>query len=185
MKRAALSSVCGVLVAALSWGTACARQKTVDPVNEPTIDYVAPAQQKIDAELPDPMPPIPEAAALREFEVSATTSNRFGIDPASLLVRGKRIVQFTLVVTSPRGVRNIGYEAIDCQRGEVRLLAIGRDGQGWSPVQTISWRPVRNGDTVNAQYRELARSWCDGGGAAGAAPELLRRLNTEPPRYRY
>ena len=65
------------------------------------------------------------------------------------------------------------------------MLATGRDGQGWSPVQTIGWRPVRNGDRVNAHYRELARSWCDGGAVAGTAPELLRRLNTEPARYRY
>lgn len=185
MKRAALAAtLSGALVAAAFYGPAGARQQASDPVNNPTIDFVTPDRQKLDALLPNPMPPIPDASALQEFEVSATSRNRFGIDPASLLVRDKRIVQFTLVVTSPRGVRNIGYEAIDCEHGQVRLMAIGRDGHGWSPVQTVSWRPVGNGDTVNAQYRELARSWCEGSGAAGAAPELLRRLNAVPLRYR-
>ena len=172
--------------ASLAPGAQSAAQAPADdPVNDPTIDYVAPDRPQVRAGLPDPMPPIPDSEALREFSVSAASSNRFGVDPASLHVIGKRFIQFTLVVTSPRGVRNIGYEAIDCERHESALMATGRDGAGWSPVQPVSWRPLNRGDTVNPAQRELARSWCEGGVAAGAPRELLRRLAAVPPRYRY
>ena len=170
-------------LAAMFAAAPAAAQSSPDPVNNPTIDYDAPERERIDAQLPHPMPAIPATSALREFQAGATSPNTFGVDPASLNVRGKRIVQFTLVVTSPRGLRNIGYEALDCERGQVRLLATGRDGGGWSPVGAGSWRPVRNGDTVNGHYRELYRSWCDGGKLAGAPRELLRRLDAVPQRY--
>ena len=161
-------------------------QRAADPVNNPTIEYDAPERKDVEAMLPDPMPAIPADDALKEVTVSATTRNRFGIDPASIAVFGNRIVQFTMVVTSPNGVRNIGYEAIDCGNGQGALLAIGRDGHGWSPVAKPAWRPLFTGDTVNAHRRELARAWCEGTGTAGAEPRaLLRRLDTLPQQYRY
>ncbi len=132
-------------------------QSIPDPVNNPTIDYVAPERKKVEAALPEKMPPIPAEGATKSFEVSATTRNRFGVDPASILILDRRIVQYTVVITSPSGVRNIGYEALDCGNGRAALLAIGRDGQGWSPVARPDWRPVVAGDTLTAHRRELAR----------------------------
>jgi len=161
-------------------------QSTPDPVNNPTIDYVAPDRKKVEAALPDTMPPIPAAGATKAFEVSATSRNRFGVDPASIVVLDRRIVQYTIVITSPSGVRNIGYEAIDCGNGSAALLAIGRDGQGWSPVARPDWRPVVAGDTLNAHRRELARMWCAGAGTSEGNPRaLLRRFDVTPQHYRY
>lgn len=179
--RAALAPA---LLAALVSSTAFAQ--TPDPVNNPTIDYVAPERKKVEAALPETMPPIPAEGATKAFEVSATSRNRFGLDPASILVLDRRIVQYTIVITSPSGVRNIGYEAIDCGNGRAALLAIGRDGQGWSPVSRPDWRPVVAGDTLNAHRRELARTWCAGSGTSDGTPrELLRRLDITPQHYRY
>jgi hypothetical protein len=172
-----------VLGLALLAGPAAGRSP--DPVNNPTIDFEAPEREQVGPEAPSTLPAIPPDHALHAFEAGATSPNSFGVDPVSLLVRGDSIVQFTLVVTSPRGVRNISYEALDCERAQVRLMAIGRDGQGWSPAQSANWRPVRNGDTVNAHYRELYRNWCDGGLVAAAPPQLLRRLGSLPQRYQY
>jgi hypothetical protein len=159
------------------------RAPAADPVNNPTIDYSAPERQRVEAALPDPMPAVPGESALRPFYVSATTTNSFGIDPASVRVLGHRIIQFTLVVTSRRGVRNIGYDAIDCETGQFQMLAFGRDGEGRSPVLDPQWRALLTGDTVNAQYRELSRLWCDGSAAAAQPAELLRRLDAVPKRY--
>lgn len=161
-------------------------QSIPDPVNNPTIDYVAPERKKVEAALPEKMPPIPAEGATKSFEVSATTRNRFGVDPASILILDRRIVQYTVVITSPSGVRNIGYEALDCGNGRAALLAIGRDGKGWSPVARPDWRPVVAGDTLNAHRRELARMWCAGAGTSdGTARELLRRFDLTPQHYRY
>ena len=158
-------------------------RRAPDPVNHPTIDYDAPERQRAQPALPDSMPPIPEDGKLRSFYVSPTTTNSFEVDPASLRVIGHRIIQFTLVATSRRGVRNISYDAIDCESGQFQMLALGRDGEGWSQVSKPQWRAVRTGDTVNDPYRELARTWCDGGAAAGEPAELLRRLDAVPQRY--
>lgn len=161
-------------------------QSTPDPVNNPTIDYVAPERKKVEAALPKEMPAIPADDALKTFEVSATSRNRSGVDPASILILDRRIVQYTIVITSPSGVRNIGYEALDCGQGRAALLAIGRDGQGWSPVARPDWRPVVAGDTLNSHRRELARMWCAGTGTSDGTPrELLRRIDLTPQHYRY
>jgi hypothetical protein len=180
-----LAAVALAALAAAPLADAAAQSRAPDPINEPTIDFQAPAKKRVSTALPDPMPPIPPASALRSFQVSAATQNSFGIDPQSLLVRDRRTIQYTLVITSPRGVRNIGYEAIDCEQGKVALLATGRDGAGWTPVSAPNWRPVARGDTVNTHHRELAGSWCQGGGAAGEPDELLRRLTAVPEHYLY
>lgn len=176
-----------LLVACLNAGAGSAFARTApDPVNNPTIDYVAPERSRTRAALPENMPAIPAETSLEGFEVSATSRNRFGVDPASMLILDRRIVQYTVVITSPSGVRNIAYEAIDCAQGRAALLAIGRDGQGWSPVARPDWRPVFEGDTVNSHRRELARAWCAGSGTSeGAAGDLLRRLRITPQHYRY
>jgi hypothetical protein len=174
------------LIAALALPAVLAAQPIVDPVNNPTIDFVAPERKRVEARLPDPMPNIPASAALKGFEVSAVSRNRFGVDPASVLVLDTRIVQYTMVVTSPSGVRNIGYEALDCARGQAALLAIGRDGEGWQPVSTPDWRPVSDGDTVNSHRRELAKLWCAGSGTSETTPRaLLRRFDVTPQHYRF
>ena len=175
-----------LLILALTPEAAPRAQPAPDPVNNPTIDYVAPERKQVQARLPDPMPGIPAAGQLKTFEVSAVSRNRFGIDPASLQVLDSRIAQYTIVVTSPSGVRNIGYEAIDCSRGRAALLAIGRDGEGWSPVARPDWRPVSDGDTVNSHRRELAKLWCSGAGTSDPTPGgLLRRFDLTPQHYRY
>jgi len=178
--------IAGAFAALAALAPGVLAQQVADPVNNPTIDYVAPERKKVEAALPDPMPAIPADGALEAFEVSATSRNRFGVDPASILVLDRKIVQYTIVVTSPSGVRNIGYEALDCGQGRAALLAIGRDGQGWSPVARPDWRPVIDGDTLNAHRRELARMWCAGSGTSDGTPRaLLRRLEVTPQHYRY
>ncbi|MFA7664761.1 MAG: CNP1-like family protein [Burkholderiaceae bacterium] len=174
------------LATALLAAGGASAQRIDDPVNDPRIDYVAPERKAVSAALPDPMPAIPAERALKAFEVSATSRNRFGIDPASLQIRSHRIVQYTLVITSPAGVRNIGYEALDCSKGQAALLAIGRDGEGWTAVTKPTWRPVGAGDTVNAHRLVLARLWCQGAGTSDGTPGgLLQRFDITPQHYRY
>ncbi|MCM5570718.1 CNP1-like family protein [Burkholderiaceae bacterium FT117] len=170
----------------LAFAGAAAAQPSLDPVNNPTIDYVAPEPDRVNAALPEAMPALPPEKGLKRIEVSATTRNRFAVDPASVSVLGRKIVQFTIVATSPSGVRNIGYEAIDCSRGQAALLAIGRDGKGWTPVGRPMWRPITADDTVNGYRRELARAWCEGAGTASDKPaDMMARLDLVPQQYRY
>jgi hypothetical protein len=157
-------------------------QTSPDPVNNPKIDFFAPTQADVAALLPDPMPAIPADRALKDFQASAATSNRYGIDPASVVVRDLKVIQFTLVITSPRGARNITYEAIHCERRETMLMAIAGP-QGWSALKSPRWRPVPIGDTLNSHLRELDRTWCEGGTAVAPASDLPGRLQAPSRQY--
>lgn len=131
----------------------------------------------IEVTLPDPMPAVPPPERTVGFYVSPTTTNRFAIDPQSLGIDEGKVVRFTLVVTSSSGVRNVSYEAIACDRGEQRLLAIARTDGSWVVLRNSQWRPLDVDDQRNRQMPELYGRFCDGGGAAATTPAgLLERL---------
>ncbi len=135
----------------------------------------------VDAVLPDPLPKVPAPQDTLAFQGSATTSNRFAVDPASLAIDGETVVRFTLIVTSASGVRNVSYEAFRCYSGEQRLLAIARADGSWSVLAKSEWRPLERDDSRNTQYRELYPLLCAGGAAAAQKPELLaERIRTAP-----
>jgi hypothetical protein len=131
----------------------------------------------IEATIPDPMPAQPAPDALVEFYVSPATTNRFAVDPASLGVDDGRLVRFTLVVTSRSGARNVSYEALRCDSGERRLLAVGRADGTWSISKNTLWQPVSLGEQVNRQMPELFGRVCDGGRSRVRNPqEFAARL---------
>lgn len=180
-----LPATCWLAVLAIATTTAAA-QTPSDSIYTRPSDYVAPERDKTTAALPEPMPAIPADSALKAFELGTNDRNRFGVDPASILVFDHRLIQYTIVITSPQGVRNIGYEALDCSQGRGALLAIGRDSHGWSPVTKPSWQPVASSDRLNGHRRVLARLWCAGDGTAdGNARGLLRRFDQTPEYYRF
>jgi hypothetical protein len=147
------------------------------------IGLMGPKDQLFDASLPDPMPAVPKAADTVEFYVSPVTTNRFAIDPASLRVEQERVVQFTLIVTSRAGARNVSYEAMRCDRGDQRLLAIARADGSWSVLRNSRWQHLNTGDTVNRHHPELFARLCSGGAAASLdTARLIERLRSGPER---
>ncbi|MBP8308334.1 MAG: CNP1-like family protein [Burkholderiaceae bacterium] len=125
--------------------------------------------------------PVPASQSMIEFYVSPTTTNRFAIDGATLAIDQERLVRFALVVTSSSGARNVSYEALRCDRGDRRLLAVGRADGSWSMMPDSTWRPINQGDAVNRQHIELYSRLCEGGAAAATTPErLVARLRAAP-----
>ena len=153
------------------------------PAQAQNVGITGPRDQAVEADLPSPMPAVPKAADTVEFYVSPVTTNRFAVDPASLRVERERVVQFTLIVTSSTGVRNVSYEALRCDRGDQRLLAIARADGSWSVLRSSPWRPLNTDDTVNRHHPELFARLCTGGAAASLdAARLVERLRTGPER---
>ncbi len=160
-------------LAALAAGTAGAQNVGISGANE----------RSVEASLPDPMPAVPKTEDTVQFYVSPVTTNRFAIDPASLRVESEKVVQFTLIVTSGAGVRNATYEAIRCDRGEQRLLAVARADDTWSVLRNSRWRRLNTDDTVNRQHPELFDRLCSGGAAASLdTARLIARLRSGPER---
>ena len=126
--------------------------------------------------------PVPSSQSLIEFYVSPTTTNRFAIDGATLAIDQERLVRYALVVTSRSGVRNVSYEALRCDRGDRRLLAVGRADGSWALLADSTWRPINGGDAVNRQHLELYSRLCSGGAAAATRPDRLIALLRAEPR---
>ena len=125
--------------------------------------------------------PAPSSQSMIEFYVSPTTTNRFAIDGATLAIDQERLVRFALVVTSRSGARNVSYEALRCDRGDRRMLAVGRADGSWALLPDSTWRPINGGDAVNRQHIELYSRLCSGGAAAATKPDrLVAKLRDEP-----
>jgi hypothetical protein len=100
-------------------------------------------------------PAYPREGDLIEFYVAATSGFRFFVDPASLSVTEGGEVRYTLVARSSAGARNITYEGMRCNSGEVRLYAVGHDGT-WGG-RAGDWRPIQPKSVQrwhNALFRE-------------------------------
>jgi hypothetical protein len=89
-----------------------------------------------------PPPAAPRDADLEEFYVSASSTYRFFLDRASLAVGADGVVRYTLVVESSRGARNVSYEGLRCNSGEIKRYASGRSDGSWSPVPNSEWREI-------------------------------------------
>jgi hypothetical protein len=117
-------------------------------------------------------PPVPpKDENLIEFYVSATASNRFFIDGATLSVGKDGVVRYTLVVKTSGGATNVTHEGMRCKAGEYRLYASGRADGTWAPSRLIDWRPIEN-KPVNRHHAALRRDFfCPAGGSIQSADE--------------
>lgn len=136
------------------------------------------------AELPMPMPAVPKAADLVEFEFNTTSRHHFAIDPASMLLRGNEILQLTIVVTSSGGAANVSYEAFNCRNATHRLLAIASADGSWQPVEKSQWVTARRAGLVLAQHYAIYQAACSGGRLSGERDVIVRRL-VNPPNDMY
>ncbi len=134
--------------------------------------------------VPDTIPPLGPASRLREFTVDDPSRNRYAIDPASLAVDDDVVVRYALLVTSPSGARNVTYEAIQCNLGARRLIAVGQPDGRWVRVRAPAWEPVRRRGGFDV-HDELARALCEGRVAVRKRDEMVRRLVQGPtlPNY--
>jgi hypothetical protein len=109
------------------------------------------------------LPTFPQEGNLREFFVSAVTSNHFYIDSASISIGKDGVVRYVLVVRSERGATNITYEGIRCSSQELKIYATGHQDGTWARVRVDKWRTLEN-KQVNRHHATLGRElFCAGG----------------------
>lgn len=117
------------------------------------------------------LPAFPLEANLREFYVSATTSNKYYIDAATLNVGKDGVVRYALVVRTSGGATNITFEGLRCERRQVRIYATGHRDGTWSVAPRSEWRPVVNVPT-NRHHAALSDEYfCPDGNAIYTADE--------------
>jgi hypothetical protein len=76
------------------------------------------------------LPPYPRKPELLEFSTGPVSELRFFVDGASISVE-EGVVRYILFAQSGQGAQNVSYEGLRCASSEVKIYAVGRDGN-WS-----------------------------------------------------
>lgn len=105
-----------------------------------------------------PLPSFPRDEDLIEFYVSATTTNRFFVDGATLNPGADGVVRYSLVVRTAGGATNVSYEGLRCATLEYRLYATGRRDGTWVAARNGNWKDVTNAAS-NRQQAALSRDY--------------------------
>lgn len=135
-------------------------------------DYMPKRWQESEVSMPAP----PARGRLQPFYVSATTENRFMLDPETISVGSDGVVRYVLVVESAAGARNVSYEGIRCESAERRLYAFGRADGSWSPARGKLWLPIQ-GNSLNRQHAALYTEYfCPNGAIVRNADEARAAL---------
>ncbi len=123
-------------------------------------------------------PDAPLDTGLLPFVPSASSSNRFFIDGATLTVGQDGVVRYVLVVLTEGGARNVSFEGMRCESREHRIYATGRVDGSWSKTRVERWRPIVNVPNNRQHAALFAEYFCPGGvivGSADEARDALRR----------
>lgn len=123
----------------------------------------------------------PELPALRtegliELYVTAASTNRFFIDPASLSVGADGVVRYVVTVKSPAGATSTNFEGMRCDARERRLYAFGRPDSTWAKAKTSSWARISNAGANRYAYALMREYFCPGGVAIRSAAEGVNAL---------
>ncbi|HVL76257.1 MAG TPA: CNP1-like family protein [Noviherbaspirillum sp.] len=158
-----------IMLAALSVGSAAWAQSAQF---EEDFDDPYKPWQEIAIQLPAP----PQPENLLPFEVSGNATHRFAVDAQSVNVGTDGVVRYTLVTMSSAGARNVSYEGLRCNTGEVKLYAFGHPDGSWSRSRRDQWQSIR-GNQTNRHHAVLAREFiCQERTIAGNASQIVFRI---------
>ena len=127
------------------------------------------------------LPPAPVATDMVPFDVSGATSYRFAIDSRSLSIGSDGVFRYTLVATSPSGVRNVTYEGIKCDTNQKKTYAIGRSDGTWVRARNAAWTSIED-VAGNRQHAALEKEYfCPESYAARNTKDVFYRMNQHLP----
>jgi hypothetical protein len=156
---------------ALAWGPAHAQfEEEFDDIEKPW------------EEIAIQLPSAPVTANLLPFEtISATATQSFAVDAASLSAGSDGVVRYTLVATSSSGAKTISYEGIRCHSFERKFYASGHADGTWSRSRRDKWESIPRHSTNNHHATLALDYFCDGRAIAGSANEMVNRLKWRQP----
>lgn len=167
--RRAAAAIVALTAAALLSG--CAEPKPPSAF-EQDFDDVEKPWKEVESQLPPP----PIDANLVGFSVSGATQYRFQLDANALSIGTDGVYRYTLVATSPQGVRNVSYEGIRCETHEHKLYAVARTDGSWVRARNAAWQPIVD-ISLNRTNAALDREYfCPDGYAARDTKTIIARM---------
>ena len=142
------------------------------------------AQNSVDA--PDwkesevPSPPAFDVSKLVIFEVAASSSLVYGVDPASIrITHSDGVVRYVMVATSASGATNVMYVGLRCSTGEFKTYArYSADGH-WSAASQPEWRSLFGNMPSKHALRFAQAGGCDNATAPSSVRVLVSRLKNQ------
>lgn len=134
--------------AALACLALCAAQGVSGQANTLGVPLGDPDARKPWQETEVPPPAAPDYARLIPLRVGGASDFQFAVDPASIVVGSDRAVRYTIIATSPAGVRNVSFEALRCLPRERRVIAYLRPDGSWVAARPSEWRSFPPGSAT-------------------------------------
>lgn len=124
-----------------------------------------------------PPPPAFDIGKLVTFEVSATSSLVYGVDPASIRISpADGIVRYVVVASSASGARNVMYEGIRCATGEFKSYARYLPDEGWKMASQPEWHSLFGNMPSRHALRFARAGGCDNASVPQSVALVVSRL---------
>jgi CNP1-like family len=123
-----------------------------------------------------PSAPKFDVARLVEFDVSAASSLRFGIDPSTVSITKEGLVRYVVVASNSTGALNAIYEGVRCATLEVKIYARFTASGGWKPTSNAEWQSLTNTNLPRHSAILARQALCQGGRAPEASVDRMMRL---------
>lgn len=121
------------------------------------------------------LPAYPKDSDLVEFFVSAASTFRFYLDPASISIGVDGVVRYALVARSPSGASNVSFDGIRCKTAEFRSYAFGRSDGTWS-MRPTAWSRIQR-RSVQRWHEALFEEYlCKRGTVPSSPKEIVDAL---------
>lgn len=100
------------------------------------------------------LPGFPKTENLIEFDAGAASRNRYYVDGSTLRVGEDGVVRYVVVVKTPGGATNVGFEGVRCNAKERKLYAFGHGNNTWTRSRNPDWQPIRPGGYQDVLFKE-------------------------------
>lgn len=130
-------------------------------------------------EIEAPLPPAFEISRLIPFDVSASSSLRYGVDPATISLGSDGIVRYVMVAQSATGALNALYEGIKCNTGEFKTYGRYNPAGGWNRVDSPEWKSLWATEVSKHTLRFARQGGCAGNAPPTTVEQMVRDLKNQ------
>ena len=131
------------------------------------------------------VPPAPafDVNKLLTFDVAASSTLIYGVDPATIQISPKDgLVRYVMVASGSSGARNVLYEGIRCATGEYKTYARYSSDGKWITATEPQWKSMYQNAPSKHPLRFAQAGACDNASAAQSVSNVVMRLKT--PNFR-
>lgn len=125
------------------------------------------------------VPPAPafDVNKLVTFDVAASSTLVYGVDPATIQISPKdSLIRYVMVASSPSGARSVLYEGIRCATGEFKTYARYSSDGKWIAATDPQWKSMYQNSPSKHALRLAQAGVCDNAVVAPSVSSIVMKL---------